>query len=75
MTSTSSNHRAVEGLLGLVGISLGLIPLIQYLVNGRPGLWRLVLGSAPGAEGWIVPAAVLAGCFLGLVAVDRRRHV
>lgn len=68
----SSDRKTAEGVLGLVGISLGLIPLVQFLWKGRPGLWRLVLGQDPGTVGWVLPAAVLAGCVVGLVALNRR---
>lgn len=71
-SSKTSDQRVLESILGIVGISLGLVPLVQFLWKGRPGLWRLVLGTDPGAIGWIVPAAVLAGCVIGLIAVDRR---
>lgn len=74
MSSKQSQENLVEGLFGLAGITLGLIPLVQFLWRGTPGWWRLVLGQQPGAAGWVVPTAVLLVCAVAIVVSDRRRR-
>ncbi|WP_035858885.1 hypothetical protein [Cryptosporangium arvum] len=51
---------AWQGFAGLVGFSLGVVPLVRYAFGGRRGgLLRFVLGDDPGAALWIVPLVIL----------------
>lgn len=59
-----ATHRArtidgLQGLTALLGITLGVLPLIQALVGGHPGLLRLVLGEDAGSMTYAAPIAVV----------------
>ena len=62
--------KAAQNVVGLVGVTLGLIPLVLYLFTGGIGLWRLVVGEAPPVP-WLYPLAVLVVAGVALVALDR----
>lgn len=67
----------VQGVVVLMAITLGIIPLVQVLVfHGNPGLLAAVLPDAPSASHWMAPLAVVivaAGCVLALEATKNRR--
>lgn len=56
---TSKKRDGVQGVAAVVGITLGVIPLLQMVFSGRPGLLKFVLGNDPGVIGYVVPAAIL----------------
>jgi hypothetical protein len=61
-----------QGFLGLVAVSLGVIPLAQYAIGGRRGgLLRFVLGDDPGAALWIVPLTILAATVIVILLLER----
>ncbi|MEQ3551643.1 hypothetical protein WIS52_14300 [Pseudonocardia nematodicida] len=64
--------RALQGAVGFVGITLGVLPLVQYLVTGRIGLWRFVVGAEPPVP-WLYPVLVLVVA-VALLAVLHRRE-
>lgn len=53
---------AWQGAMAFVGITLGLLPLVQVLFGRAPGLLRLVLGEDPGVYGYALPIVVIAMC-------------
>jgi hypothetical protein len=48
--------------MAFIGITLGLLPLVQVLFGRGPGLLRLVLGEDPGVSGYVIPVVVIAMC-------------
>lgn len=78
MASTSS--RTIDGLQGLaalVGITLGAIPLVRWVAQGRHGgLFRWLFGDHSGAMGFAAPLMVIAvaiGVIAALEGWKRRR--
>ncbi|WP_144127691.1 hypothetical protein [Catellatospora sichuanensis] len=64
-----------QGLLLVVGITLGVFPLIQIgLGVGRGGLWRLALGDDAGALRWILPLATLIVTLAAIALLERRKR-
>jgi len=53
---------AWQGAMAFIGITLGLLPLVQFLFGRGPGLLRLVLGEDPGVYGHLLPIIVIAMC-------------
>ncbi len=53
---------AWQGGVAFIGITLGLLPLLQVLFGRGPGLLRLVLGEDPGVYGYLRPIVVIAMC-------------
>jgi hypothetical protein len=62
--------KTAQNALGLAGLVLGLIPLLQYLFFGGIGLWRFLVGEAPPLP-WIYPLAVVVVAVVGVVGLDR----
>ncbi|MFG1927889.1 hypothetical protein [Cryptosporangium sp. NPDC048952] len=61
-----------QGFLALIGVSLGVIPLVQYAIGvRRGGLLRFVLGDDPGAALWIVPLVILAVVAVVILLLER----
>ncbi len=66
---------AIQGIVAFVGITLGVIPLIQVFFGRRPGLLTLVLPEGPSALHWIAPiVVVLAAIAIVLVLESRKKH-
>lgn len=63
----------VQGLAALLGITLGVVPLLQMLFQGRPGLWKFVLGDAPGSVGYVLPAAILFGAIVVVALTEAKK--
>ncbi|MFB9317151.1 hypothetical protein [Cryptosporangium minutisporangium] len=70
-------RKAIDGWQGLcffLGITLGVIPLIQFaLGTRRGGLLRFVFGDDPGAARWIVPLVILAVAIAAITLLERRK--
>jgi hypothetical protein len=70
-------RKAIDGWQGLccfLGITLGVIPLIQFALGvRRGGLLRFVLGEQPGAALWIAPTAVLVVAVTAIALLERRK--
>ena len=67
------DNRGLQGLVGFVGITFGLLPLVQYLLAGTIGLWRFVVGEQPALP-WLYPvlALVVAGGLVAMLETRRR---
>ncbi|WP_226367226.1 hypothetical protein [Pseudonocardia sp. ICBG162] len=63
--------KTAQNVAGFLGVVLGVIPLLQYLVTGRIGLWSLVVGDAPALP-WAYPAVLLVAAVIVVVVADRR---
>lgn len=63
--------RTAQNIAGILGVLLGAIPLLQYLITGGIGLWTVVLGDAPALP-WAYPTAVLVVTGVVVVVLDRR---
>lgn len=57
--STRKRLDAWQGVMGFVGITLGLLPMVQVMLGRGQGLWRFVLGEASGAAAYVPPLAIL----------------
>lgn len=58
--TTRKRLDAWQAVTAFVGITAGLLPLVQVLLGGGPGLWRLVVGDAAGPAAYVPPLAILA---------------
>ena len=63
--------QTAQNVAGFLGVVLGVIPLLQYLVTGRIGLWSFVVGDAPALP-WAYPAVLLVLTVVVVVVADRR---
>lgn len=76
---TSSGARAFDGLQGgvaLIGITVGVIPLIQFLLGAdQSAVFRWIFGQPVGSMAYVLPAAVIAvavGVIAALELAKRR---
>lgn len=53
---------AWQGVAAFIGITLGLLPLVQIFFGRGPGLWRVLLAEEPGAYGYVLPVVVIVLC-------------
>jgi hypothetical protein len=65
--------RGWQTLVGIVWVTLGVIPLLMLPFGGSHVVWREVLPETPGAWGWIAPTAVVVVGLVLLVGLDRKR--
>jgi hypothetical protein len=66
---------AWQGVLALVGITLGVIPLIQKLLTGSTGsLWQLLVGGGEGVPALITATVVAIGTGAAVIALERRKR-
>lgn len=63
--------KTAQNVAGFLGVVLGVIPLLQYLVTGRIGLWSFVVGDAPPLP-CAYPAVLLVLTAVVVVVADRR---
>lgn len=49
-----------QAVTAFVGITAGLLPLVQVVLGRGPGLWRLVVGDASGSAAVVPPLVLLA---------------
>ncbi len=63
-----------QGAAGFVGITLGLLPLVQVLLGRGPGLWRAILGGAPGSLAHVLPLAVIAAAVAVIAWLESRKR-
>jgi hypothetical protein len=66
----------VQGLVALVGITLGAIPLVRWIVQDEHGgLFRTLFGTHTGAMGYVAPILVIvaAVAVIALLEIPKRR--
>ena len=72
MAANREKTRLLDGLQGvsaIIGITLGVIPLISGAVGGQSvGLLRLIFGSLSGPMAYVVPLVVII-LTIGLIAI------
>ncbi|MEJ8280416.1 hypothetical protein [Pseudonocardia spirodelae] len=66
--------KGLQSVVGLIGVTLGVIPLVVYVVTGGAGSWGHVADALPGPV-WLYPAAVTVVAAMALVVIDRRERV
>lgn len=71
---TSKTVDAWQGLIGLIGITLGVIPLVMLIFGSSNGLWSLVLDDSAGAIRWVLPVAVLVVGVVAIAVLERRKR-
>ncbi|BBF99824.1 MULTISPECIES: hypothetical protein [Pseudonocardia] len=62
--------KAAQNVVGLVGLTLGVIPLVMFLFTGRVGLWGPLVITGPMP--WIAPLLVAVTAGIALVVLERR---
>jgi hypothetical protein len=73
MAANREKTRALDGLQGasaLIGITLGVIPLVSWAVGGQSGglLGRIFGWSASGSLAYVLPVVVIVAV-IGLIAI------
>jgi hypothetical protein len=63
-----------QGAMAFIGITLGLLPLVQVLFGRGPGLLRLVLGEDPGVSGHVLPIVVIAMCIAAVAWLESAKR-
>jgi hypothetical protein len=58
--ATKRRLDAWQAVTAFVGITAGLLPLVQVLLGRGPGLWRFLVGDAAGPAASVPPLALLA---------------
>ncbi|QUH01142.1 hypothetical protein HUO13_10260 [Saccharopolyspora erythraea] len=75
---TGKQIDAVQGVVGLIGITIGVIPLARWAFTGEHGgLFEWLLGKPTGLMGLLVPLAVVlvgVGVIAALEAAKRRKR-
>lgn len=71
---TSKTADAWQGLIGLIGITLGVIPLAMMVFGSSNGLWTLVLDDSAGALRWVLPLVVLIVGVIAIAVLERRKR-
>lgn len=67
------NYEGVQGLVGFVAITVGVIPLGQLLLVGRLGSVWSVLPVWAGAP-WLLPTLVVLAGVIVIGVLERRRR-
>lgn len=64
-----------QGVVAFVGITLGVIPLVQKMLTGSTGsLWRFVPGGGKGSPALIAAGVVALGALLVVVCLERQKR-
>lgn len=64
-----------QGVAAFVGITLGVIPLVQKLLTGATGsLWQLLPGGGEGAPALVAAVVVLVGAIGAVALLERGKH-
>ena len=71
---TAKTADAWQGLAGLIGITLGVIPLVMMVFGSSNGVWSLVLDDSAGALRWVCPLLVLLGGVTAIAILERRKR-
>ncbi|MCF7550901.1 hypothetical protein [Pseudonocardia sp. WMMC193] len=71
---TSKTINTWQGLMGFVGITAGVIPLIQFWVVGSAGsVWRWLFDGVDGTLGWVGPLTTAFVAVVLITVLERRR--
>ncbi|MFT3944331.1 MAG: hypothetical protein QM705_11000 [Ancrocorticia sp.] len=73
-TDKTRGIESAQGLVAFVGITLGVIPLIQVVLGRRPGLLTLVLSEGPSASHWIAPLVVVLAATVLVFVLELRKN-
>jgi hypothetical protein len=66
--------QASEGVLALVGITLGAVPLVQRLLTGSTGsLWQLLPGGGTSTAALVAALVVVLSAMVGIAVLERVR--
>ncbi|MCD2189708.1 hypothetical protein [Actinomycetospora soli] len=66
--------QASQGVVALVGITLGVVPLAQRLVTGSTGSLRQLLpGGGASTAALVATLVVVIGAVLGIAVLERSR--
>ena len=71
----NSRLNGLQGLVALVGITLGVIPLIQLVFSGGPGkLLSWAVGSGPSLAAYGVSAAISFTALMLVTILERKKR-
>lgn len=68
--STKRSVTTAQGVAALVGITLGVIPLVGVLIGRGPGLWTRLVGDT-GSAVWWLPGVVVVACVVAIAVLER----
>ena len=72
MAASREKTRAIDGLQGvcaLIGITVGVIPLVSWGSEGSPGDLGRISGWSPlGSQAYVLPVAVIVVA-IGVIAI------
>ncbi|MCI2420994.1 hypothetical protein MOQ72_26475 [Saccharopolyspora sp. K220] len=67
---------ALQGVVGFIGVTVGVIPLVRWMIQGEHGaVFRWLFGNPTGLLGYLVPLvflAVVVAAIAGLEMLKRR---
>ncbi|WP_158892643.1 hypothetical protein [Amycolatopsis anabasis] len=66
-----------QGVFALIGITVGAIPLVRWMVDGQHGgLFRWLFGTHSGSMGYVLPIVVIvvAIAFIGALEIVKKRR-
>ncbi|MFP5023046.1 hypothetical protein [Pseudonocardia phyllosphaerae] len=67
-------REGLQGLAGLIAVTLGLIPLGQLVFTGRIGsIWGALLGGQPSLP-WLGPVIVLVLAVAAIAGLEVQRR-
>ena len=66
----NASINTLQSVAALVGITLGVLPLIGLIVGRGPGLWAALIGDRTGSIWWL-PAGVVMACTIAIAALER----
>jgi hypothetical protein len=76
MVVTRGGIDGLQGVLGLIGITVGVIPLVRWMIQGEHGAaFRWLFGTPTGVLAYAVPLAfsgVVIAAIAGLEMLKRR---
>ncbi|MCP2257623.1 hypothetical protein LX15_001308 [Streptoalloteichus tenebrarius] len=65
----------LQGLCGLVAVTLGVIPLVRWLISAQHGaLFRWVFGEQTGVLGYLLPMLVVAVMIGAIAALEKAKN-
>ncbi|MCO1582693.1 hypothetical protein M8C13_43805 [Crossiella sp. SN42] len=69
MAKTVSAVEGAQGVIALIGITLGAVPLVRWLIEEQhSGPFRWIFGELTGTMGYLGPLLVIAAA-IGLIAL------
>ncbi|TQN27850.1 hypothetical protein FHX37_4581 [Haloactinospora alba] len=66
---------ALQGVVAIAGITVGVIPLALWMLNGKhSGAFRLLFGSPDAPIAYTIPLLVIAACVALIALLERAKR-